>query len=105
MKKEGYAIIFDYAHREKDHVTLGEDGLSTLHLLLYLGRVDHARWLKNHHRKKLKELDEWTQHLIRADKIVERIFFSAKKVVVEVDWDKWSPIEKELGVEVRRMGK
>lgn len=98
-KKEG-VIIVNIAHREKDYVTLGEDGMDTLHLLLSEGRREHARWLK----KTLKD-DEWAEQLKFRDKIIERLFFSAKKVVVTVNWDKWYQIEKEIEKEMKGLNK
>lgn len=101
MKKKDEFVVVDIAHREKDHVTLGEDGMDTLRLLLAEGRREHARWLKTH----MEKGDEWAEQLKFRDKIIERLFFSAKKVVVEVDWNKWFEIEKEIEEEIRRLNK
>lgn len=98
MRKQGEFVVFNIAHREKDHVTLGEDGLDTLRLLLDLGKRDHFRFL----RKQGIE-DKHVQILRHSDKYVEELIRAAKKVVVEVDWDKWAKIEKELTAENRRL--
>jgi hypothetical protein len=100
-KKENGIVVVDIARREKDHVTLGEDGMDTLHLLLAEGRREHARWLKT----QFKKGDEWAEQLKFRDKIIERLFFSAKRVVVEVDWSKWYEIEKEVQREMRRLNR
>jgi len=100
MRKEGKIIVLNIAHREKDHVTLGEEGLNALRLLLDLGKNEHFRFL----RKQGIE-DKFTQFLRHSDKYVERLMFSAKKVIVEVDWSKWAEIEKELAAENRRLNK
>jgi len=100
LKKEGKFIVLNVAHREKDHVTLGEEGLDTLRLLLDLGKNEHFKFLR-----KQRIEDKWTQTLRHLDKYVERLFFAAKNVVVEVDWDKWAEIEKELAAENRRLNK
>jgi len=102
LKKEGKIIVLNVAHREKDYVTLGEEGLDALRLLLGIGRSEHSKFLK-----KLDKggTNEWSDFLRHADKYVERLMFSAKKVIVEVDWDKWAKIEKELAAENRRLNK
>jgi len=100
LRKEKQFIVVDIAHRERDHITLGEDGLDTLRLLLDLGRKEHARWLK---QKDKGLTDEWSENLEFRDKVIERLFFSAKNVVVEVDWDKWADIEREIEKEIRRL--
>jgi len=100
MKKEGEFVVFNIAHREKDHVTLGEDGLDTLRLLLDLGKRDHFRFLR---RQGIET--GWTKCLRHADKYVERLFHAAKKVTVEVEWSKWYELEKKLTAENRRLNK
>ena len=100
MKKNGKIIVLNIAHRHRDHVVLGEEGLATLRLLLGMGRREHTNWLRKH----VKD-NEWTNYLRHADKYVERLIDSAKKVTVEVDWDKWADIEKELVAENKRLNK
>jgi len=100
MRKQGQFVVFNIAHREKDHVTLGEDGLDTLRLLLDLGKREHFRFL----RKQGIE-DTYTLILRHSDKYVERLFSAAKKVTVEVNWDRWVELEKELTAENRRLNK
>ena len=105
-KQKGGIIVFEYAFRERDHVTLGEDGLRTLRYLLSEGRQTHRKWLKEKEQKKsIKALGEWSKQLLFADKIIQQLFFSAKKVIVEVDWDKWHLIEKELERQMRTLNK
>lgn len=100
MKKDGQFIILNIARREKDHVTLGEEGMNTLHLLLDLGRADHRRFLRK------QGIQDWyTQYMLHADKYVEQLMRAAKKVTVEVDWDKWAKIEKELTEENRKLNR
>jgi len=102
MKKEGKLIVLNIAYREKDHVTLGEEGLDAIRLMLEIGRREHSKFLK----KLDKEgTNEWSDFLRHADKAIERLMFSAKKVIVEVEWDKWADIEKELEAENRRLNK
>jgi len=106
MKKNGEIMTLNVAHRERDHVTLGEEGMTTLHLLLGMARREHRNWLKKNARvTKAEDLSKWSRWLLHADKVIERLFFSAKKVVVEVDWDKWAEIEKELEKENRKFNR
>jgi len=106
MRKEENIVVFEYLFREKDYVTIGEDGLRTLHLLLSIGRHNHRKFLKKKRNVSNKNgLDEWSKHLLFADKIIEKIFFGAKKVTIEVDWDKWFTIEKELTKEMKKLNK
>lgn len=102
MRKEGKIIVLNIAHREKDHVTLGEEGLAALRLLLEIGRREHSKFLKKVDKGKT---NEWSDFLRHADKFVERLMFSAKKVIVEVEWSKWEKIERELEIENRRLNK
>jgi hypothetical protein len=102
MKKEGELLVLNIAYREKDHVTLGEEGLGALRLLLGIGRSEHRKYLK---KQDTGVKNEWSDFLCHADKYVERLMFSAKKVIVEVDWDKWADIEKKLEAENRRLNK
>jgi len=97
-------ITFDIAFRDKDHITLGEDGLDTLRLLLSIGRSNHFDFLSKKKYGKTP-IDEWTKILKFRDKVIQQIFMSAKKVVVEINWDRWAKIEKELEVENRRLNK
>jgi len=101
IKEKQFSVV-NLAHRERDHVTLGEDGLGTLRLLLDLGRKEHARWLKQTDKG---QKNEWSEDLKFRDKIIERLFFSAKNVVVEVEWDKWADIEREIEEYIRRLNK
>jgi hypothetical protein len=106
MKKENDVVVFEYLYREKDHVTVEEDGLRTLRLLLKIGRRNHIKFLKKQHNVKSKKvLDEWSKHLLFADKIIEKLFFGAKKVTVEVDWNKWEKLEKELTKEMKKINR
>lgn len=101
QKKGGY-IVLNIAHREKDHVTLGEEGLDALRLILGLGRREHNRWLKERAKGKPSEWDEYLRHV---DKYVEQVIWAAKKITVEVNWDKWEKIEKELTAENKRLNR
>ena len=106
MKKEKEIVIFEYLFREKDHVTVGEDGLRTIRLLLKIGKHNHKKFLKKKHNVNNKNLlDEWSKHLLFADKIIDKIFFAAKKITIEVDWNKWFNIEKELTKEMKKLNK
>lgn len=106
MRKKGELIILDYAHRERDNVVVGEDGLRTLRFLLGRARQIHRKTLKEMDKvNTVKELGEWSKQLIFADKIIERLFFAAKKVIVEVDWNKWYDIEKDLTAQMKRLNK
>jgi len=100
MRKQRQFVVFHIAHRDKDHVTLGEDGLDTLHLLLDLGKREHFQFLR---RQGIDDMH--TQMLRHFDKYVERLFSAAKEVTVKVDWDKWADLEKELMAENRRLNK
>jgi hypothetical protein len=102
LRKEKQFIVVNIAHRKRDHVTLGEDGLDTLRLLLDLGRKEHARWLKQADKG---QTNKWSENLKFRDKIIERLFSSAKKVIVEVDWNEWADIEREIEKEIRRLNK
>ena len=93
-----HKLVFCIAYREQDHVTLGDDGLATLRFLVSEGRGSHSKWLKEH----LKSDNEWKEMLKFSDKVVERLISAAKKVTVEVDWDKWYKIEKELNREMKK---
>lgn len=95
-------IVLNIAHREKDYVTLGEEGLGALRLILGIGRREHSKWLKE--RAKGKS-NSWDDYLCHADKYVERLMAVAKRVIVEVDWDKWAEIEKELTAENKRLNR
>jgi len=101
MKKEDQIIILNIAHREKDSVTLGEEGMNALRLILGIGRREHSKWLK----ERAKGPNQWDDYLCHADKYVERLMVAAKKVIVEVDWDKWAEIEKELTAENKRLNR
>jgi len=106
MRKEGKVVVLEYAFREKDHITIGEDGLRTLRLLLSIGRNEHRKFLKQRlNVKSVKVLDEWSKQLLFADKVIEKLFRSAKKVVVEIDWNKWADIEEELTREMKRLNR
>ena len=106
MKKEGEIVIFEYAFREKDHVTIGKDGLITLRRLLSIGRRNHGKFLRQKvDFKPREELDTFSKHLLFADKVIEKLFFGAKKVTIEVDWNRWAEIEKELTNEMKRLNK
>jgi len=100
VKKNGEKLRFSLAFRDHDYVTIGEDGLGTLRLLLGIGRSEHSKWLKKIDKG---EANEWSEHLRFSDKTIERLFFSAKKVIVEVDWDKWADIEKQLTIEAKKL--
>ncbi len=100
MKKQGSVVVFNIAYRDKDHVTLGEDGLDTIHLLLELGKREHFRFL----RKQGIE-NEHIRILRHMDKYVECLLSAAKQVTVEVDWNKWADLEKKLTAENRRLNK
>ena len=106
LRKDGEIVVFEYAYREKDHVTIGEDGLRTLRLLLLIGRNEHRKFLKKIGKVKSgKVLNEWSKNLLFGDKVIHKLFRSAKKVIVEVDWEKWADIEKELTTEMQRLNK
>ena len=96
-------LVFHIAHREKDHVTLGAEGLRTLRFLVSEARRSHSKWIREHHKSEY--YNEWGEILKFFDKVVERLIFAAKKVTVEVDWDKWGEIEKELNREIRKHGR
>jgi len=106
MRKNGELIILDYAHRQKDNVVIGEDGLRTLRFLLSRAREIHRKSLKKMDNvSKVEQLNEWSKQLLFADKMIERLFFAAKKVTIEVDWTKWYEIEKELTRQMKRLNK
>lgn len=99
MKKQGDMILFEYAHREGDYVTIDEDGrMAMLNLLSLASR---------RRREALEKCDksEWSEHLFFTDKIMTELFRSAKEIRIKVDWDIWYPIEKKMNAELRRMNK
>ena len=105
-EKKGDVIILNYCHREKDNVTVDEEGMATLHLLLMIGRSEHRKWLKKQDKvTHVEDLNEWSQQLVFADRVIERLFFAAKKVIIEVDLEKWYEIEKDLNKRMMQLGK
>lgn len=102
MRKNGKIIILNIAHREKNHVTLGQEGLNALRLILGIGRREHSKWLKKQDKDKP---NEWSDYLRHADKYVEQVISAAKKVTIEVDWNKWAKIEKEITEENMRLNR
>lgn len=104
-KNNDGTISINIAHRERDCITIDEDGLSTLRLLLSIGRREHNKFLKTHMLSKKESLNWWGESLKFRDKVIEQIFMSTKRIIVEVDWNIWDKIEKELNAETRKLNK
>lgn len=102
VRKEKDIVVLNIAHRERDHVTLGEDGFRALKLMVKIARGEHKKTLRRLDRGKL---NEWSEILCFEDKYIEKLLNAAKKVVVEVDWDKWADLEKELTEENKRLNR
>ena len=102
VEKDKDVVVLNIAHRERDHVILGEDGLRALKLMISIARREHKKTLRKLDKGKL---NEWSDLLSFEDKYIEKLFQSARKVVVEVDWDKWADLEKELTTENRRLNR
>lgn len=94
-------ILFEYAHREGDYVSIDADGLNIIRNMLSLAR----RRRKEYFVKKTVEEGGWFEQLLFGDKVMAELFASAKEIRVKVDWDKWLPIEKKINTELRKMNR
>lgn len=100
MKKVGKdMILFEYAHREGDYITIDKDGREVILNLLSLASRRRRDSLEK------EEKNEWNEHLFKQDKIMTELFRSAKEIRIKVDWDVWHPVEKKINSELRRMNK